>query len=213
MDNSGKRLQQFLQDKGIEQREVAKNLGTSPAYISMVCTGKKGVGKRTAKVLQDIFGVSSAWLLTGIGPMTVDEVEAQEKPVVSDTTGRPYFNVDFVAGFDLMVNDQTTTPDYLIDFAPFNGCDCWINARGDSMAPTISSGDIIALKRVQDFSVLINGEIYAIVTSSGLRTIKRVQDDGDTLTLIPDNPSVARQSIPQAIVTHAHRLLGSLKIF
>lgn len=204
------RLITFIKQKRISQKKFEEACGLSNGYLNSLRHAPSAT--KLQSILEAYPNINQVWLLTGVGEM-LNEEQAQEKPVVSTTTGRPYFNVDFVAGFDLMVNDQTTTPDYLIDFAPFNGCDCWINARGDSMAPTISSGDIIALKRVQDFSVLINGEIYAIVTSSGLRTIKRVQDDGDTLTLIPDNPAVARQSIPKAIVTHVYRLLGSLKIF
>jgi signal peptidase I len=81
------------------------------------------------------------------------------------------------------------------------------------MYPTIASGDIIAMKRIYDFSYLINGEIYAIVTSNGLRTIKRVRDNGDTLTLIPDNKEVDEQTIPKSIITHVFLIKGSLKQF
>jgi signal peptidase I len=81
------------------------------------------------------------------------------------------------------------------------------------MYPTIASGDIIAMKRIYDFRYLINGEIYAIVTSNGLRTIKRVRDNGDTITLIPDNKEVDEQTIPKSIITHVFLIKGSLKQF
>ena len=124
--------------------------------------------------------------------------------------GVPYFNVDFEMGFDLMVNDQTTTPSYMINFHPYNQCTCWCNARGNSMYPTISSGDIIALKKIEDFRFLISGEIYAIVTKNELRTIKRVKDNIDTMTLIPDNPE---QTINKSDVLHVYQVMGSMKMF
>ena len=129
------------------------------------------------------------------------------------TKGRPYYNVDFRLGFDIMTNDQTTNPDYMIDFPPYNDCDCWCNAHGNSMYPTIASGDIVALKHIEDHSYLINGEIYAIVTSNGLRTIKRIRDNGTTFTLMADNKEVGNQDIPKELVTHAYLVRGTIKMF
>ena len=81
------------------------------------------------------------------------------------------------------------------------------------MHPTISSGDIVALKSVDDISYLINGEIYGIITSNGLRTIKRVRDNGDTVTLIADNKDVADQDIPKSVITHVYHVKGTFKMF
>lgn len=112
-----------------------------------------------------------------------------------------------------MVNDQTKNPDYMIDFTPYNKCDYWCNAHGDSMRPTISSGDVIAIKEVKDFSYLINGEIYAIVTKNELRTIKRIKDNGDTITLIPDNKDFPDQVIDKKNIEKIFKVLGSMKMF
>lgn len=78
------------------------------------------------------------YLLNGEGALLLDKVE----PVryVDERKGIPYFNVDFAAGFNIMENDQTTLPAYYIDFRPYNDCDCWCNAHGNSMYPTIASG-------------------------------------------------------------------------
>lgn len=138
---------------------------------------------------------------------------SETSPIVSYTKGKPYYDVDFSLGFDLVFNDQTSKPSYLIDFPPYNDCDCYCNAHGNSMYPTISSGDIVALKVINDFSYLINGEIYGIVTANGLRTIKRVRDNGDTFTLIADNPDVAEQTIPKSTVTNVFLVKGLIKQF
>ena len=56
------------------------------------------------------------WLLTGEGSMLRNEEQTEESPSVNqDYAGAPYYNVDFVGGFDLMENDQTRTPDYYIN--------------------------------------------------------------------------------------------------
>ena len=164
--------------------------------------------------------ISADWIWNGEGEM-LEEFKPTVKELPSDmpvrsydiNVGVPYYNVDFELGFDLMVNDQTSNPDYMINFYPYNKCNAWCNARGNSMHPTISSGDIIALKSVEDFHFLISGEIYAIVTTNGLRTIKRIKDNGSTLTLIPDNKEYPEQNIEKKEVIKVYQVMGSMKMF
>lgn len=168
--------------------------------------------------LSSTLNVRSGWLITGEGqkfkaPDHMVEQVLKDNPVRSERVGIPYYNVDFEMGFDIMVNDTTTNPDYMIDFAPYNKCTCWCNARGNSMYPTISSGDIIALKKIADFHLLLSGEVYAIVTVNGLRTIKRIKDNGDTLTLIPDNKEYPEQIIDKKDVIGVFQVMGSMKMF
>ena len=166
----------------------------------------------------DTYKVRKGWLVDGEGQKyrlpeeVLETIPARRSYDIH--VGVPYYNVDFKLGYDLMINEQTVTPDYMIDFEPYNGCDCWCNARGDSMAPTISNGDVIAIKEVRDpKSCLINDEIYAIVTTNDLRTIKRVKDNGDTITLIPDNKEYSEQTIPKEMLFKVYRVMGSIKMF
>lgn len=152
--------------------------------------------------------VNIEWLVSGNGNMF------KETPIKSYTEGVPYYNVDFEMGFDLMVEDKTANPEYNISFSPYNKCDVWCNARGNSMYPTIASGDIIALKEIKDFSFLVSGEIYAIVTSNGLRTIKRLRDEGEDYVLIPDNKKdYSEQRINKHLVTRVYQVMGCMKMF
>ena len=224
MDTSGRRLKYFLNKEDIEQKRLASILGKTPQYVNGVCSDRTTIGKKLANTLQETIGVSAAWLLTGTGSMYADRQEDdgmahddvpeyEELPRTSLSVGRPYYNVDFALGFGIMENDQTRTPDYLIDFPPYNDCDCYCNAHGNSMYPTIASGDIVALKHITDISVLINGDIYAIVTTNGLRTIKRIRDNGTTVTLIADNAAVAEQTIDKSIIRHVFHVRGTIKTF
>lgn len=70
-------------------------------------------------------------------------------PLISYTKGVPYYNVDFIGGFDIVLNDQTISPEYLIDFRKYNEATCWCNVTGHSMEPEITHGDIIALKKLK----------------------------------------------------------------
>lgn len=166
----------------------------------------------------DTFRVRKGWLKDGEGQKyrlpeeILETIPARRSYDVR--VGVPYYNVDFTMGYELLENDQTTRPDYMIDCEPYNKADAWCNARGDSMAPTIANGDVIAIKEIQDpKSCLISGEIYAIVTTNDLRTIKRIKDNGDTVTLIPDNKEYPEQTIPKDVIMKVYRVMGSMKMF
>ena len=193
IDSKGVSLRKARKERKISQRELAEMLG---------------VDERTIRNWENGKPIPSTKMTA------VDEFISKE-PMKSYTEGIPYYNVDFEMGFDLMVNDQTSRPEYKINFMPYNNkCDAWCNARGNSMYPTIASGDIIALKEVKDFSFLISDEIYAIVTSNGLRTIKRLRDAGDDFLLIPDNKKdFSEQRVNKHLITKVYQVMGCMKMF
>lgn len=153
--------------------------------------------------------------MTGEGEMLKGQEHGTSAPVKGYTVGVPYYNVDFLGGFDLVTNDQTIAPEYLIDFKEYNKATCWCNITGHSMEPEITSGDIIALKEVIDPSFLPYGEIYAIITTNGMRTIKRIgpASSPDCYALIPTNksPEYGVQEIPKTMIFKVYEVLGCMK--
>ncbi len=164
--------------------------------------------------------INASWLLTGEGNMLRSESEKEEKlPSVNQTyEGAPYFNVDFIGGFDVIVNDQTRNPDFYINYPPYNQEGVvWCNLTGHSMEPEISNGDIIALREVTTpIQYLPAGEIYGIVTEE-YRTVKRIrlsQKEG-FVRLIPSNKSeeFCEQEIPISMILKVYAVLGSIRKF
>lgn len=136
----------------------------------------------------------------------------------SQNKGVPYYDIDFVGGFDLVFNNNQVNPAFYIDFLPFNDADYWVNVSGKSMGPLIAHGDIVALKKVEDWQTfLLEGEIYAVITNNGFRTIKMIGQgvDKDHYTLIPYNKSgdYKPQQIPKYVITHIFRVKGAIKKF
>lgn len=151
----------------------------------------------------------------GYGRDRMDTSDPQ--PVRSYTSGRPYFNVDFIAGFDIVLNDQTVQPEYNIDFKPYNKDGVmWCNITGHSMEPLISNGDIIAIRELNDWrDFILSGEVYGIVTDD-IRTVKKVTGSdkgGDFLKLIPVNksPEYQPQDIPIRLIRRVFQVLGCMK--
>lgn len=222
IDQNGinERVDQLIQHLKFSPSMFAKKAEIDNGNFSKKLNGKLPWTIFDIEKICSKFNVPREWLLDGKGEM-LDEYKPVTKELPSDmpvrsydpNVGVPYYNVDFELGFDIMENDQTRNPDYMINFFPYNRCNAWCNARGNSMHPTISGGDIIALKSVEDFRFLISGEIYAIITTNGLRTIKRIKDNGSTLTLIPDNKEYPEQTIEKKEVIRVYQVMGSMKMF
>ena len=156
--------------------------------------------------------LNADWLLTGKGEMYVDD---DPKPDISYTDGIPYYDVDFECGFDELADAGAPNPQYLIRMPGYEKATLWCNATGRSMDPEISNGDIIALQLIEDPSFLPFGAVYAIITTNGMRTIKRLghSDRPGCYRLIPTNPEYDAQDIPVSIIYRVYRVLGSMKAF
>lgn len=164
--------------------------------------------------------VSPKWLLSGEGEMinsTECEVIKSISPTINQNyIGSPYYNVDFIGGFDLLMNDQTINPDFYINYPPYNKDGVvWVNLTGRSMEPELSNGDIIALKPMNTpIQYLPTKEIYAIVTEEW-RTVKRIElsDRDGFIRLLPSNPEYKAQEIPISMITRVYAVLGSIRKF
>lgn len=197
----------------------ASLIGVSEANVRNYKNGVMPKADFLEKIARS-FDININWLLTGEGNMLSSESEKEEKlPSVNQTyEGAPYFNVDFIGGFDLIVNDQTVNPDFYINYPPYNQPGVvWCNLTGHSMEPEISNGDIIALREVATpIQYLPAGEIYGIVTEE-YRTVKRIrlsQKEG-FVRLIPSNKSeeFCEQEIPISMILKVYAVLGSIRKF
>lgn len=197
----------------------ASLIGVSEANVRNYKNGVMPKADFLEKIARS-FDININWLLTGEGNMLSSESEKEEKlPSVNQTyEGAPYFNVDFIGGFDLIVNDQTVNPDFYINYPPYNQPGVvWCNLTGHSMETEISNGDIIALREVTTpIQYLPAGEIYGIVTEE-YRTVKRIrlsQKEG-FVRLIPSNKSeeFCEQEIPISMILKVYAVLGSIRKF
>lgn len=155
------------------------------------------------------------WLLSGKGEMLCKH----PVPTINrEFIGAPYYNVDFIGGFDIVMNDQTTNPDYYINYPPYNKEGVvWCNLTGHSMEPELSNGDTIALKEMNTpIQYLPSGEIYGIVTED-YRTVKRIRLSSKEgyVCLIPSNKSeeYCEQEIPISMIRKVYAVLGSIRKF
>ena len=213
MNNNGERIAKIIQQFCESKADFARKVGEKPQTVSNWVARDNG-NNVLNKIVEAFPQINKDWLMTGHGDMLISGNKVTV-PQISYTKGVPYYNVDFIGGFDIVLNDQTISPEYLIDFRKYNEATCWCNVTGHSMEPEITHGDIIALKKIEDKSFLPLGEVYAIVTTNGMRTIKRLGPSSDPkcYTLVPTNksPEYGIQELPKDMIEHIFQVLGCMK--
>lgn len=202
---TGKDVKTKLLASGYILADVAKGMGIIPQTLNSLLQAndiKTGVLENIAKSIN-----KSIYFF----------FESIETPsIITDTpNGAPYYDVDFCGGFDLVLNDQTYSPAGYINLPQYNKVDNWANITGHSMEPLISNGDIIALRKVEDWQTyLLYGEIYGIMTDEW-RTVKRIRKakNPEYILLEPINKEYDEQEIPKSIIRGVWQVLGSVKKF
>ena len=209
MSTVKERLKAFIEYKNISIRSFESQCGLSYGYVgNMRQSIQPDKVKSIARCFPDL---NTGWLLSGEGEMLKTDQAAVKE--YSTGGGVPYYAVDFLAGFDLVFNDQTAVPDGLISFPHIRGAQAWVDISGKSMSPLIDPGDVIAIKPVEDWQTnILYGEVYALVTEQ-YRTVKRIRksDREGWIRLVPENPDYDAQDIPASSVRSIYQVLGCAK--
>ena len=208
MSTVKERLREFIEYKGISIRSFESTCGLSYGYVgNMRQSIQPDKVTRIAHCFPDL---NTGWLLSGEGEMLKTDQAAVKD---YSTGGVPYYAVDFLAGFDLVINDQTAVPDGFISFPHIRGAEAWVDISGKSMSPLIDPGDVIAIKHIDDWQTnILYGEVYALVTEQ-YRTVKRIRksDREGWIRLVPENPDYDAQDIPVSSVVALYQVLGCAK--
>jgi hypothetical protein len=217
MGNILSRIQEIATNEGIKIGALEKRIGASKGVLSRAINNGTDIQSKWIQVLVENYPLySTEWLLTGKGCMLKDDGDNVEAPPTTNslTIGTPYYDVDFLGGFNEVFNLQTSVPETNIVIRGFEKADLWCNVTGHSMEPKINHGDIIALRqcRVDDIQY---GEIYAVVLDT-IRTIKilRKSSSPDKLRFIPINiDDYDEQEFDKSRIINIFEVVGSISKF
>ena len=200
---------QYLATKGTTPYEFYKKSGVTRGVLNQ----NNGISEENiARFLAYAPDVNVEWLITGRGSMMGNNEKELTTQNIND--GIPYYDVDFIGGFDEVFNDQTANPELSITNGICPRAQLWCNITGHSMEPTISNGDIIALRQcsVQDIQY---GEIYAVVMDS-FRTVKmlRRSETPGMIRFVPVNThDFDPQDFPVKRILKIYEVVGCLRRF
>lgn len=211
------RIKQYLDAKGISVSAFERSIGMSNASFGKSLKNRGAIGTdKLENILNTYPDLSVDWLFYGKGSMFNDDTPNTVEQVVSNIpgTGIPYYDVDFIGGFDEIFNCQAVVPACNIVVPGFGSATLWCNVTGHSMEPEINHGDIVALREctLQDIQY---GEIYAVVLDT-IRTIKilRKGSSPDVLRYVPINTTnFDEQEYPINRILKIFQVIGAISKF
>lgn len=202
------RIQEYIENKGISKYRFYQESGLSNGALDK---GENIGSDKCEKILYAFPDLNPDWLLTGRGSMLkkdsilLEEEIGGEDKTLSEVlpTKRnliPFYDdVSTIGG----INDRIATLDHSnpsewIDAGDwFPEATAAIRHYGDSMVE-YPSGSILALKRVHDTRLIMNGRNYVIETTE-YRVTKQLQDKGDYFMAYSTN----RETYPDGSQIHA----------
>jgi len=192
---------------GFTQQQMADILGIERSNLSKIEQGIKGrnAPKDTYYILRDRIGLRKEYWEYGEEPIIDENFSKSNQEESNDTnysnfnnyknkTGVPFYDIDVTATIAESYLDSKENPEYYVDFPPFNDCDAFTRVYGDSMYPKYQSGEIIAIKKLNNFDIMRWGETHLIITDShydNLRTIKNIhpcENDDSAIIIEASNP-------------------------
>jgi len=183
------------EDKKVaSSRQFAIAIDTAPQSLNQVLKGKRDVTILNAMALVEKFGVNSEFLLAGYGPMFKEENEQNKKTVKENKI--MYVPMDAHAGYCDQFH-ETVSKDELDFFSlpgyqPSYGQHRCFDVAGDSMEPTLFSGDKIVCSLVSSdnaYSSLRDNYVYVVITNGDIvvkRVVNNLRTNG-TIYLKSDN--------------------------
>ncbi len=226
MGNILSRIQEIASSEGITIGAMERTIGASKGVLSRAINNGTDIQAKWLSIIVENYPrYSTGWLLTGAGSMlkddsngikTIDEATPSSIPATSmnPSIGTPYYDVDFIGGFDEVFNSQVNIPATNIVIRGFEKASLWCNVTGHSMEPKINHGDIIALRQCT-LNDIQYGEIYAVVLDT-IRTIKilRRSPDPDKLRFIPINTEdYDEQEFDKSRIVNVFEVIGSISKF
>lgn len=226
MGNILSRIQEIASNEGITIGAMERTIGASKGVLSRAINNGTDIQAKWLSIIVENYPrYSTGWLLTGAGSMlkddlngikTIDEANPSFMPTTSmnPSVGTPYYDVDFIGGFDEVFNSQVNIPATNIVIRGFEKASLWCNVTGHSMEPKINHGDIIALRQCT-LNDIQYGEIYAVVLDT-IRTIKilRRSPDPSKLRFIPINTNdYDEQEFDKSRIINVFEVIGSISKF
>lgn len=171
----GKKIRQLRETAKLSQAELASVLGVSDKAVSTWEMEKKTPRMGTLQALADYFGVSKSYLIED----SQSEIPQGFCPLPNmkkiPRVGRIACGTPILA--EENVEEYDSVPEYW-------KADFTLICVGDSMAPKIQSGDLVAIRQQETVE---NGQVAAVLIDNEA-TLKRVYIYPDKLILRPENP-------------------------
>jgi len=175
-------LKAVIKEYGGTQKVFASMIGVSQPTVANWMTQTEIPSSGIAKIMKAIPELDFDFL------SGKSETPHRHEERGNDIPGVNYYpNLPATAG-QVPVGDYDGTIEKI--YIPGMNAEAYMPVKGNSMNPTLQSGDIVGIRTVQSIDRIRPNEIYMVFTTDNERMLKRITtiDEGAWLTLHSDNP-------------------------
>ena len=176
MSNFSDMLTYLRKRNKMSQKELSEKIGVSRSTIGMYETGEREPDFETLEALADTFNVNMDTLLgkPSLPPSSIPFTSSHKAPILGTIpAGYPELAFEDIEGYaDIPYSDEEN---YF-----------FLRVKGDSMEPKIRTGDLVLIRRQPCAE---DGQIVAARVNGDEATLKRFKQQGDTVLLLPENPT------------------------
>ena len=187
-------LNDLMLEKGLTQADLAKILDWPSTRISELFSDKRDIPARRLDAFADFFNLDYKELRAYNENITTKIPSIKNyKSVVSDTASIKIIDVVACCGTGIEAIDENIIGTFDIPLQKFKDITSatpsnvrMLQVSGDSMQPTLNSGDWALADISQNF--ISSDGLYLIRTASGI-SIKRILSGLNDISIISDNPN------------------------
>lgn len=203
MATLSERLTSLMYEKGISQAELARLIGIKQPSVFKILSGETRNPKKILEIATAL-NVDPHWLKTGEGDpdpsYRIVEVSEPQKP---NTVRIDILDVEASAGNGAYLSPTEQgllSQEFDLTFfrQQFGRADAkhlkLITVKGDSMAPTLESGDLLYVDISENYFA---ADGLYVFTFDGQTFVKRLQKVGKEMLVISDNPTYKEWTFTQ----------------
>lgn len=198
MQKDSELIKKLRYEYRLTQQEFADKVGVTKSYIGLIETAKSPLSQKIRNKINEIFEINNQKNSNLL-------ISAKFYTDVIGSCGNGAFeqsqNYEIVEIPSFLINDYCENKEYSI-----------ITAKGDSMNPTIISGDKLLIENYNNEGI-IDDNIYIFCYSDGLY-IKRLVKNIDQIIVKSDNNTVPTRYIEKEDMNNIYiigRIVGSLR--
>lgn len=203
MTTLSERLTALMADKGLSQAELARMIGVKQPSIFKILSGQTLNPKNILEIATAL-NVDPHWLKTGEGdPDPSYRIVEVSEPQNPNTVRIDILDVEASAGNGAYLSPTeqgVLSQEFDLTFfrQQFGRADAkhlkLITVKGDSMAPTLESGDLLYVDISENYFA---ADGLYVFTFDGQTFIKRLQKVGKEMLVISDNPTYKEWTFTQ----------------
>ena len=203
MATLSERLTSLMYEKGISQAELARLIGIKQPSVFKILSGETRNPKKILEIATAL-NVDPHWLKTGEGdPDPSYRIVEVSEPQNPNTVRIDILDVEASAGNGAYLSPTEQgllSQEFDLTFfrQQFGRADAkhlkLITVKGDSMAPTLESGDLLYVDISENYFA---ADGLYVFTFDGQTFIKRLQKVGKEMLVISDNPTYKEWTFTQ----------------